>query len=29
MVEFIQFCATITLVFCVGVWFGANGARRG
>ena len=29
MIEFIEFCATLTLVFIFGMWFGANGARRG
>ena len=29
VIDFIEFCATLTLVFIFGVWFGANGARRG
>jgi hypothetical protein len=29
VIEFIEFCATLTLVFIFGMWFGANGARRG
>lgn len=29
MIEFIQFCSTMALVFIIGVWFGASGSRRG
>ena len=29
MIDFIQFCATMTLVFIIGVWFGAGGKHRG